>query len=123
MSIQPIEAQENIEVRCIIPPHEVQDEDKFSSIADSMRKNGWQGRPLLVIEAGDGFKALTGSHRLAAAVEAELETVPVVMVDAEKFFAEYDLSDLWDDEINVSILKEVGDTTAATLMEMELDKE
>jgi hypothetical protein len=43
-------------------------------IEQSMRNGGWQGRPLLVIDMGiEGkVKALTGSHRLEAALRAGL---------------------------------------------------
>lgn len=63
------------------PPHEVRDGDKLARLTDSMRRRGWQGRPLLIRRVGDGWQALTGSHRIAAARAAELETVPALAID------------------------------------------
>lgn len=49
-----------------------------------MRRSGWLGRPLLVVKrAGGGYQALTGSHRLAAALEAELAAVPAIVPPQE----------------------------------------
>lgn len=60
----------------ITPRHEVRDRGKLASLAEAMAEDGWQGRPLLVIDDAVPF-ALTGSHRIAAAREAELQEVPV----------------------------------------------
>jgi len=109
-----------IRISQIFPPHGVRDSAKLAALTASMEQGGWAGRPLLVIEHGDGYRALTGSHRYAAAQAAGLEEVPCVEVDAEKFFANYDTSDLWDDDVNVSILDEIGDTPAAQLMREEV---
>lgn len=49
-----------------------------------MRKDGWLGRPLLVVEAGRGaYQALTGSHRLAAALAVGLPAIPVIILPDE----------------------------------------
>lgn len=53
----------------LIPLHEVHDEAKVDGLVESILANGWQGRPLLAVEWGDGRQALTGTHRLAALVE------------------------------------------------------
>lgn len=68
--------------RSITPVHEVTDLRKFVRIARSMEKAGWRGRPIPVLRQGDGFVALTGSHRIAAASELEIG-VPAVIVDGE----------------------------------------
>jgi hypothetical protein len=52
----------------LVPINEV-DQDKVDSIAMSMMQDGWQGYPLLTIDD----IALTGSHRIAAAAEANIE--------------------------------------------------
>lgn len=66
----------------LFPPHEVRDQRKLSKLTDSMIKNGWQGRPILVVDLGQGDEAITGSHRIAAAKDAGID-VPVVRVDAD----------------------------------------
>lgn len=52
------------------------DDQHVTEIADSMRNNGWQGAPLVVLP--DYARAYSGTHRLAAATEAELDEVPAV---------------------------------------------
>lgn len=60
----------NLDDTChLIPLHEVHDDAKVDMLVGSILTNGWQGRPLLAIEYGDGLQALTGTHRLAALVE------------------------------------------------------
>ena len=77
----------------IRPAHEVRDHDKFNALVASMLADGWQGRPLLVVdEANEGYQALTGSHRLAAALAAELDIVPIAIVEADDLWSDYDLS-------------------------------
>lgn len=52
------------------------DQDHVDEIADSMRRNGWQGAPLVVLP--DYAVSYTGTHRLRAAQNAELDEVPAV---------------------------------------------
>lgn len=49
------------EIRCYTPINEV-DNEKVTEIANSIKKNGWVGCPILVFNDS----LLTGSHRLAA---------------------------------------------------------
>lgn len=63
----------------ITPRHEVRDVAHRDAIAASMSEDGWIGRPLVVVDSGDGYLALTGSHRLAAARLAGLDEVPVLV--------------------------------------------
>lgn len=62
------------------PPHAPREKDKLAEITDSMKEVGWNGRPLVVVDMEDYYQAVTGSHRLAAAKKAGLETVPVVAI-------------------------------------------
>ena|GEM_PF-2642702 len=51
--------------------------EKVARIAAAMRRDGWQGRPLLIEEDVDGrHSAWTGCHRISAAREAGLVEVP-----------------------------------------------
>lgn len=112
---------EMIRTRSIYPPHSAENEEKVLALYASMQRDGWQGRPLLVVPSGDAYQALTGSHRWKAADEAGIEEVPCVVVDAEKFYgAGYDINDLWDDDVRLSILREIGDEDAARLMAEEI---
>lgn len=112
-----------LKVSAITPPHEVRDGAKFGAIVRGMNREGWQGRPLLVLKTGRGtYRSLTGSHRWAAAKRVGLTGVPCVVVNAAKLAkAGYAAKDFWDDDQNVSILREVGDVEAAELMQAEID--
>lgn len=69
--------------REIRPIHDPRDPKLLHEIFRSMRREGWLGRPLLAVR-GDGFyQALTGSHRLAAALQAQLEKIPVIVPSEE----------------------------------------
>lgn len=74
------------------PPHSERNAKKTAAITRSIKQNGWQGRPLLVVKTGERFAALTGSHRLASAKKAGLEEVPCYVINHAKFSAKYDAS-------------------------------
>lgn len=49
-----------------------------------MWRNGWLGRPLLVLAEDDGvYQALTGSHRLAAARVVGLSNIPAIILSED----------------------------------------
>jgi len=63
----------------IMPFHEEVDHSYTRKLASNMAKNGWTGRPLVVMDLPDGtLKGLTGSHRVRAAVEAKLKLIPII---------------------------------------------
>ena len=75
----------------IAPAHGVRDTAKLDWLVETFLRDGWQGRPLLVVPLAHlildpppatPYQAWTGAHRLAAAMEAELATVPVIVVNA-----------------------------------------
>lgn len=70
------------EATSIVPPHEIRDKEKVARLTDSMKKNGWQGRPILTVDLGAGHEALTGSHRIVAAQKAGVE-VPIHTIPSE----------------------------------------
>jgi ParB-like chromosome segregation protein Spo0J len=115
------------EVREIYPVHEVRDEVKYETIKASMKAHGWQGRPILVVDCGDYYQALTGSHRLAAATDIDKEMeVPIAIADTDKL---YDDSDYWyiDNTLNeldyfVEVLREY-DREAADLLDQDIDND
>lgn len=63
----------------LLGPHGITDVDKVRELAESMRRNGWLGAPLVVITRGSTAEALCGTHRIEAARQAEVK-VPVVGV-------------------------------------------
>ena len=72
------------------------DEDRVTEIADSMRANGWQGAPLVVLP--DYARAYSGTHRLAAAEQADLDEVPAVDLAALFAACDLDLAGICDTE-------------------------
>jgi hypothetical protein len=111
--------------RALVPPHEVRDTEKLKKLTESMENEGWVGRPVLVYDIGRGPEALTGSHRIAAARNAGLEEIPVVMVDPA--IGNYldktgrsivDVS--YEESKNIAkYLSKFGDENAALLMKLE----
>lgn len=60
------------------PAHEVRSEAYAAELAESMRANGWQGAPVVIVERdGADPLAVTGSHRIAAARAADI-LIPIV---------------------------------------------
>jgi len=93
----------------IEPPHDVTDWDKQRTLRDSMYEHGWIGRPVLAI-AGDRPTALTGSHRIDAAIDTGV-LVPVIIITPPIFDGDYAQSELWsalvdgdDDERAVAMM-------------------
>ena len=112
--------------RSLRPPHPVQDCAKVELLAASMREHGWQSRPLLVVDES----AITGTHRLAAAIAAGLETVPCYVLssgvvgeisedEAERWWQL--ANDAGDDDSRLELLDEIGDAEAIALMREEID--
>jgi hypothetical protein len=118
-----LEKSDLIEVRKIRPFNAVEDVEKLNSLAASMQKNGWQGRPILAYDIGDGLKALTGSHRIAAAKKAGIEDIPVLKVsdDIANYIDDYGRSirDVSDQDDVTEFLKGFGDKDATNLMRIE----
>lgn len=76
-----IEIDADLESGRVVPWNDAFDTKRTEAIADSMRSHGWVGDPLVVVNSGHGkMRALTGSHRLAAAEEVGIK-VPVVTLD------------------------------------------
>ena len=77
---------EDLLVCFLHPVHGAHIEALFQELAESLR-GGWDGRPLLVEEADlpgpTRYHAWTGSHRIAAAKELDLERVPCSVISRE----------------------------------------
>lgn len=109
----------NLNPRDIRPLHNVRTPGLRDELAADMMESGWQGRPLLVVESESGYQAWTGSHRIAAAIEAGMFEVPCYVI-SEKMIAKY--GDGWglvQDYERLNILRKTGDETAIRLMWLE----
>ena len=109
-----------------IPPqdlnslHEVREQEVFKELVVSMAENGWQGRPLLVIDCEDKYVAWTGSHRIAAARKVGLLEVPCYVV-SERELVRHGVAE-WghvDDSDRLSVIQKIGDEVALDLMWQE----
>lgn len=103
---------QTVNARRIQPVHEARDADKLAALISAMETGGWQGRPLLVQDAGNELWAVTGSHRLAAARKLEME-IPVVITET-------DFSDCDDDDARLERAYEANDQAAIALLEIEI---
>ena len=113
----------------IVHLHAVTNPAKKDRLVKSMQAEGWQGPPILVVDTGNGVFALTGSHRWAAAKDAEIE-VPVKYVDFEAVerWAKRKgttIDDLLNgrDEDRLAALRGIRDKEAAELMKYEIERE
>lgn len=105
------------------------DKEKVSKLAESMERDGWQGRPVLAYrsENGETF-ALTGSHRIEAAKEAGID-VPIYEIDGLADFEDDDgdtISDITrsgDARDIAEFVKKLGDKSATALAEEEADQD
>ena len=117
------------------------DDRLVARLVESMMKEGWTQRPLLVEEARDAshteYFAWTGSHRIEAAKQAKLPSIPCWVLrqhEADLAFesAGYDLDSYscWRDALGrgtrrqewnrLEALKNAGLGDAADVLEQEL---
>jgi len=82
----------------IVALHDVKDTGKLNTLITSMA-NGWNGRKILAVDCGDHLQALTGSHRIAAANELDIE-IPVMVIDIDELC---DNEDMTIDEIMTNL--------------------
>lgn len=107
----------------IEPPHNVRDTKKLLSLTESMKNTGWQGRPILTYDVGRGEEALTGSHRIKAAREANIE-VPIYRIENAGDYVDKNGKSILDVgfmDLNdqVKWLNKFGDKNAAKLLKQE----
>lgn len=106
----------------IRPLHSIDRPVALEELVESMQANGWVGRPLLVIERTDGtFQAWTGTHRIQAARDIGLSTVPCYVVREWKLI-EVGADALWGHSLDfqrLKLLRKTGDKKAIELMATE----
>ena len=92
----------------IEPVNEITDSSKYDYLVKEFLQYGYNGRPIVVLgREGEGGQALTGSHRIYAAREADID-IPVVYIDYD--FENpliRELQDAWSDEERVRIAGEL----------------
>ena len=70
----------DIPLRFLQPFHPPKDPQLLDALHHSMRQDGWKGRPLLAYLRVKDVQAITGSHRLAAAKQVGLASVPCLLI-------------------------------------------
>jgi ParB-like chromosome segregation protein Spo0J len=106
-------------------PHFRRNESNRQTIADSMRRDGWSGRPLLTHEHGPSlYQAWTGMHRLLAAEDAGLSEVPIVVMTRDQLNSIGLTDDLIDNDPYLDpklqkLLARLPDSRPYRLMELE----
>src|SRR5262249_14224980 len=102
----------------IEPLHEVRDQAKVDQLTADMKKNGWRGTPLLVIEPKSDYLAWTGTHRLAAATQAGLSSVPCYVIHEQELLKRgfHPVVGHVMDYERLQILKKIGDEVAIRIM-------
>ena len=73
------EKKTSMDARAITPLHGVTDRAKLRALKADMRRRGWVGDPVVVLNESPP-KGVTGSHRVAAAAELGMR-IPVIAVD------------------------------------------
>jgi hypothetical protein len=110
----------SIDPKEIEPLHEVRDQAKLDQLTADMKENGWRGTPLLVIERESDYLAWTGTHRLAAAIETGLSSVPCYVLDEQELLKRgFDCDQPIMDYQRLEILKKIGDEVAIRIMWQE----
>lgn len=108
-------------MNAIIPLHEVTDEAKVEAIVESMRANGWIGRPILVDdEDANEMRAFTGTHRLAAAELAGIEP-EVYSLEGNGTDVGALMFDCIDDDDRLEVIENGGDEIAIEIMHKEIE--
>lgn len=99
----------------MIPPHGVENHKLLTTLTETMKRHGWEGRPILVVNGA----CWTGSHRIAAAVAAGLDEVPVLAVEIPEDVL-VDFGSVTDDDDRLALLEAADETEAAWLMSTEI---
>lgn len=114
---------DNLDPNNIRPTHEARESRFLGELEQSMQEDGWTGRPLLVIEKEDGeMVAWTGSHRIKAARNTGLGSIPCYVIQECRLIeigASADDGFIADWE-RLEVLKRVNDEHAVSLMSIEL---
>lgn len=83
------------------------DPKKVSTLADSFEKKGYIGRPIVLIENGnEGYVAVTGSHRIEAAKQADVDLKAIVLDNNDETT---ELIEARDDDERVAVAKRLYD--------------
>jgi hypothetical protein len=110
--------ERNLTAGHIYTVNDIENWKLYRSLVKEFQTKGWQGRPVLVVDVGEGrFQALTGSHRIIAAQEAKIK-VPSMVIAGPKAKEAAELIFVGDEE-KVAGLRRLGLNAEADLMAQE----
>lgn len=96
---------EKLNPKSVLPVNPIRDQEKFQALAYDFETTGYNGRPIVAVDIGDGqYQALTGSHRVYAARTAEIQ-LPTKVIDYNDGVQE--LLDAKDDEQRARIAQKL----------------
>lgn len=87
-----------------LPPHRVNRKDDAIYFANTFAENGWdlKKKPLIGYLHSHGFvQLLSGSHRYAGAVMAQLDSIPVVLRSEAQVREAYGDLEKWKDVMSI----------------------
>lgn len=97
------------------------DADKVNTLAKSFEDKGYVGRPVLLVENGnEGYIALTGSHRIEAAKQADVDLKAIVLENNEDTAQ---LIDARDDDERENIAKQLYKESAISKSAYDIIRE
>ena len=101
--------------------NDITDNDKFDALTYEFEKNGYNGRPIVAVDMGDGqYKAITGSHRIYSARRAEID-IPTHAIDYADDIEE--LLEATDDDARYRVAKKLNKANKLDDETVELLKE
>ena len=101
--------------------NDITDNDKFDALTYEFEKNGYNGRPIVAVDMGDGqYKAITGSHRIYSARRAEID-IPTHVIDYADDIEE--LLEAADDDARYRVAKKLNKANKLDDETVELLKE
>lgn len=88
------------ELGTVYLPHEPQDADKIARIRESLMRDGWHGRAVILADCGDHYRALSGVHRLVAAQGLD-DVIQAVYLPADLAAEQWDEIESANDDIDL----------------------
>lgn len=105
----------------ITPLHLPRCPEKLASLIESMEQDGWVGNPVLILtEDTNEYQAVTGSHRIEAAIQVGIE-IPYYPLELDEEIL-VEIYEARNDEDRLElIVKNGGDEESIRIMSEEVE--
>jgi hypothetical protein len=110
---------ENIKIEAVYLRNKPEDVEKMIRLRDNMIVNGWQGRKVILVDAGDHHIALSGSHRLAACAGLDMEIEAFLLEDLDEQ-EWWEIESAHDDDALLACFEALNRKEAAEIMRAEV---